>query len=121
MRTYTVTAPVPDYTGEVAGVPLVRGIYEGPLTASALAYFQGAGYSVIPDEDEDLAVEPAHSEEPPPFDPPPGAPSRGASKADWKAFAMNDAPEGLRLTEEQAEALTRDQLAEKFLGKKEDS
>jgi hypothetical protein len=120
MKTYTVTAPVVDYTGVVAGVPLVRGRYEGPLSASALAYFQGAGYSVIPDQAEAGEPEPV-VEEKPPFAAPPGAPARGASKADWKSFAVNDAPEGLRLTEEQAEALTRDQLAEKYLGPKQEA
>jgi hypothetical protein len=118
MKTYTVKSPVLDFTGVVAGVALVQGSYEGPLSLSALAYFQGAGYSVVPDED--LAAEPEPAEEPkPPFDPLPGSPARGASKADWKSFAVNGAPEGLRLTEEQAEALTRDQLAEKYLGPKE--
>lgn len=112
---YIVSAPVRDYTGVVAGVPLVQGEYRGPLSASALAYFQGAGYSVLEETPAPVPVEPELAV----FEPLPGSPTRGASKADWKAFAINDAPEGLRLTDEQAEALTRDQLAEKYLGPKE--
>jgi hypothetical protein len=121
MKTYTVTAPVADYTGEVAGVPLVKGRYHGPLDLAALGYFQGAGYSVIPDEPETPGPDPV-VEEKPKSEPLPGAPGRNASKADWKVFWTTDAaPEGLRLTEEQAETLTRDQLAERALGRpKED-
>lgn len=120
MRTYIVKSPVLDFTGEVAGVPLVKGSYEGPLSLSALAYFQGAGYSVTPNEDQAAEPEPV-LEEKPKFEPLPDSPGRNASKPDWIAFATSGAPEGLRLTEEQAAALTRDQLAEKYLGPKQEA
>ncbi len=119
MNKYIVIAPNPDYTGEVAGVPLVKGRYDGPLSASALAYFQGAGYGVAEVEPAEPAPDPAE-ESKPRFERLPGSPSRAASKHDWVVFASQGAPEGLRITSEQAEALTRDQLAEKYLGPKED-
>ncbi|RGC68426.1 hypothetical protein C5N14_13650 [Micromonospora sp. MW-13] len=105
--TYIVKAPMEGYSGEVAGVHLVKGSYTGGLTPSALAYFQGAGYKV------EQVAEPAPAEE--------GGktPARSASKADWVAFATSEAG-GQRFSAEDAEKLTRDQLAEKYLGPKQD-
>lgn len=40
--------------------------------------------------------------------------TKGSSKADWVAFATDDARGEGRLSAEDAEALTRDELAEKF-------
>ncbi|MFG2059670.1 hypothetical protein ACGFI9_37230 [Micromonospora sp. NPDC048930] len=97
---YTVQAPVKEFTGEVAGVHLVKGSYTGELTPSALAYFQGAGYKV-------------EAEEAPQAEEGGKTPSRSASKADWLKHAVENG-----MTEADAEALTRDQLAEKFLGPK---
>ncbi len=113
MKTYIVLSPVRDFTGDVAGVHLTKGRYEGPLTLAALAYFQQAGYSVTEPESA------------PPVEKPPapdntGAPARNASKADWVAYATHPDREGLRLTDEAADALNRDQLAEKYLGPRGD-
>ncbi len=120
MALITVESPQP-VTEVVCGVPFVEGVAQiDPKIDEqrrALAYFRKAGYTV----DDQPAAEPEPpAEEKQVFEPVPGAPGRGASKADWKTFATDGAPEGLRLTEEQAEALTRDQLAEKYLGPKED-
>lgn len=121
MALITVRAPEP-VTEEICGVPFVKGVAQvNPGVDEqrrALAYFRKAGYAVD-DEPADTEEAPV-VEEKPLFEPLPGSPGRGASKADWKTFATTGAPEGLRLTEEQAEALTRDQLAEKYLGPKED-
>lgn len=48
-------------------------------------------------------------------------PTRGSSKKDWVAFATAEDRGADRLTEDDAEKLTRDELAEKYLGAKEDS
>lgn len=46
---------------------------------------------------------------------PNGTPAKSASKVDWVAYATDEARGELRLTPEDAEALTRDQLAVKYL------
>jgi hypothetical protein len=114
MALITVRAPQP-VTEVVCGVPFAEGVAQVDPAIDghrrALLYFTQAGYS-IEEPVEDVPVEEPKRV----FEPLPGSPSRGASKADWKVFATTGAPEGLQLTEEQAEALTRDQLAEKYLG-----
>lgn len=112
MATYKVTAPE-KVTGEVAGATFVKGVAEVDDTnRAALAYFR---------RHDSYTVEPAPE---PPASPPSSGdgdsskvPSRSASKADWVAHATS--PEG-GMTEAAAEAMTRDQLAEKFLGPKQD-
>lgn len=113
MDLITVRAPQP-VTEIVCGVPFREGVAQVDpgvdADRRALLYFTQAGY----------AIEHPVVDEEPPFEALPGAPGRSASKADWKVFWTTAAPEGLRLTEDQAEALTRDQLAERALGPKED-
>lgn len=46
-------------------------------------------------------------------------PTRSSSKADWVAYATDDARGESKLSKEEAESLTRDQLVEKYLGPKE--
>lgn len=48
-----------------------------------------------------------------------GTPVRSASKADWVAYATDEARGDDRLTPEDADAATRDELAERYLGAKE--
>lgn len=121
MALTTVRAPQP-VTEEICGIPFTRGVAEVDPAIDAqrraLAYFRQAGYVVEPAPADPEPV--AEESKAPVLTQLPGSPGRGASKADWKTFAVSGAPEGLRLTEEQAEALTRDQLAEKYLGPKED-
>lgn len=116
MGLITVRAPQP-VTEEICGIAFTRGVAQADpgvdAQRRALAYFRQAGYVVedaSPGEPEPAPAEPENVK----------APGRSASKTDWVAYATTGAPEGLRLTEEQAEALTRDQLAEKYLGPKED-
>lgn len=45
---------------------------------------------------------------------PEGAPSKSASKSDWVAYATSEDRGDDRLTEEQANELTRDQLVERY-------
>ncbi len=105
---YRISTPVKGYDGVVAGVRFVDGIGESS-TEAGLAYFRRHGYGIT-----EVGDEPATQEEPAP--PVVGPPSRGASKADWVKFATAPAQ---GMTEADAEAMTRDQLAEKYLGSKE--
>lgn len=113
MGTFKVTVPGGRrYTGEVADVAFAHGVATVDDATSegrrALAYFRRkGGYLVEPIED----AEPAPIE---PVDDQPKPPGRSASKADWKAYAVSQG-----MPEADAEAATRDELAEKFLGPKE--
>jgi hypothetical protein len=119
MALFKVTAPTPDFTGEVAGVAFAKSVATVDSGTGqcrrAVAYFRRKGYQ----------VEPVSAEQPDP-EPHPvvdvqqaSPPARSASKADWVAYATSDAG-GKRFAVEDAEKLTRDQLAEKYLGPKED-
>lgn len=46
----------------------------------------------------------------------PNVPKRGASKADWVAYATDARLAGQALSSEEADVLTRDELADHFLG-----
>lgn len=115
MALITVRAPQP-VTEEVCGVPFREGVAQVDPTIDgqrrALQYFRQAGYTV-----EEPPAEPDPIDEEPPA---PVTPGRGMSKAHWVTYATEHAPDGQRLTIDAAEALTRDQLAEKYLGPKED-
>lgn len=69
---YTVTAPVKGFTGDVAGVHLADGRYEGELPPQSLAYFREAGYTVERVDEPDPAPQPDPEADPePPADPAP--------------------------------------------------
>lgn len=57
-------------------------------------------------------ADPAPAEEP--ADTGDKVPAKSASKADWVAYATDDARGDDRLTKEEADALTKEQLAEKY-------
>lgn len=48
-----------------------------------------------------------------------GVPNRSSSKADWVAYATDEARGDDRYTEDEANDATRDELADRFLGPKE--
>lgn len=107
MTTWKISAPVTDYTGEVAGCAFARGRYEGPASTGALNYFRGAGYSV-----EEVTAEPEKPAEPPAPEPtfaedPKVAPAGNASEADWRTHCL-----AIGATEDQVKDLKRDQLKE---------
>ncbi|HXH77310.1 hypothetical protein [Nocardioides sp.] len=62
---------------------------------------------------EDVRAEVAPETVAPPV--PNGTPAKSASKVDWVTYATDEARGEQRLTPEDAEAATRDQLAEKYL------
>lgn len=108
MAKYKVTAPAEEeFTGIVAGVAFAKSVAEvdDKEQAAALAYFRRRGYKV---EKAGAASTAAKDDG--------GAPARSASKADWVAYATST--EG-GMAEAEAEGMTRDQLADKFLGPKE--
>lgn len=72
---HTITAPVPDFTGRVAGVHFADGTAETD-DEGALAYFRRHGYGITtPDQGtaSDNASPPSDSD-PPPSDNPPDSP-----------------------------------------------
>jgi hypothetical protein len=114
---YRISTPVKGYDGVVAGVHFRDGVGETDNEA-VVPYFRRQRYGVEQLVDEPAAQEPKAPigpPSPPVVVPPAGAPDRGATKAAWVKFAT--APEqGMPAAE--AEAMTRDQLADKFLGPK---
>lgn len=90
MPKFNVKTPVKGFSGHVAGVDFANG--EGETDdQNAVAYFHRHGYAVA-EETQDAGKRPAKS----------------ASKADWVAYAVATTD----LTTEDAEAMTRDELAE---------
>lgn len=115
MARFRVTAPS-KITAEVVGVSFVRGVAEVDETANrrALAYFSRHAYRVTRiDGDLPPAEAPAAPEN---DDPPPGTkrPAPSATKAAWVTYAVAQG-----VTAEEADASTRDQLAERFAEPKE--
>ncbi|MFY7069588.1 hypothetical protein ACOQFV_27335 [Nocardiopsis changdeensis] len=103
MTLHKITAPVPGYTGVVAGVALANGVGE-TSDEGVLAYFHRHRYKVE-------AVEQAPEEDGGQGggEQPPARPAKSASKADWLAYAVAQG-----MPEEEAEAATRDQLVERY-------
>ena len=120
---YKITTPTPGYTGEVAGVAFAKGIAtiddSDERQRRALAYFRRKAYVVeAVDVDEAPAapaVEPTTETPAPPAE----RPNRGDSKVTWITYVTSDAAGDKRLDPAEAEAKTRDQLAEHVLGPKE--
>lgn len=104
MGRYRIHAPVAGHSGVVAGVGFHDGVGEvDDPGRGALSYFAGAGYRIERlggDVDEgDVDEGPVK------------LPSRGASKAIWVEVAVEAGVDQV-----EAEAMTRDQLAERFHG-----
>lgn len=52
MQTFTVLTPRPDYSGDSAGVVFASGRADVPGdNVAALAYFRGAGYTIVPQDE----------------------------------------------------------------------
>lgn len=106
MTLINIQAPQP-VTEKVVGISFVDGKAQVDSATAhgrrALAYFRRRGYII----ETSAPTEPAE------------APSRGASKTDWIAYVTSEAADAKRLSTEQADALTRDQLADHVLGPKE--
>lgn len=97
---FDVRTPVPDHTGSVGGVDFIRGaaLVDGDVHGSELSYFRNSGYTVtaaVPHE----PAEPATS----------AVPKKGASVTAWREYAISAG-----MPEEEANAMSRDQLAEHF-------
>lgn len=96
MTRIKVNSPVKDFTGTVVGVDFLKGVGEVDTVeqTSAVHYFRRHGYGVP----EYGTAE--HSDK---------APAKSASKADWVAYAIAQGVDA-----DEAEASTRDALAERF-------
>jgi hypothetical protein len=114
MAKYRITAPVVDFTGVSVGVNFTKGVAEIDVPeddrqhpmSRALAYFRAQGYGVEELDTVEDVPEPVEDEPKPP-------PARSASKADWVAYATSQGMDA-----DEADKLTRDQLAERFLDSK---
>ncbi len=108
-----ITAPRP-VTAKVVGVAFVDGVatVDEVQHRAAVAYFRRRGGYVVQAVDEPQPSEAPAVEETPPA---PEPPTRSATKAEWKAYAISQG-----IAEADAEVMTRDQLAEKYLGPKGD-
>lgn len=120
MAKFRITTPVVGFTGISAGVNFTNGVAELDIpedrpedqlryNARSLAYFRSQGYGV--EELDEQAPDPEPSSEPNDSDKPP---ARSASKADWVTYAITQGVDA-----DEADKLTRDQLAERFLDTKE--
>lgn len=113
-KRFEIAAPAAGFTGESAGVAFAKGKATVEVTTPelrrAVAYFRQNGYVVV-DLDELEAASEADPAEEETADPPP---TRSATKAEWKAYALVRG-----VDEAEAEKTTRDDLAERFLGPKE--
>lgn len=109
MAKFTVTAPQP-VTAKVCGVAFADGkaTVDSETHRAALGYFRRRGYTV-----EEISAAPAASVEETPERP--DAPSRAGSTEAWRTWAIEHGG----MTDEEAAALSRDELAEKYLGPKE--
>ncbi|MGW4467478.1 hypothetical protein [Micromonospora sp. NPDC004704] len=124
IRYFEIRSPRPDFTGRIGGVSFADGVArvsfdderDGGLAVadehrvqvgrSAVLFAQRRpGYTVT---EVDQAGNPLPTEDTP------AKPSRSASKADWRAYAIEQG-----MPEADAEATTRDDLAVKYLGPKE--
>lgn len=116
---FRITAPVPGFCGEVAGMDFVDGVAEGEPTQSALSYFRRRGYRVVegdaqqpdpsPEGDIQGDIQGDAEGDVGGGDRAGKMPARSASKAAWRAYAV-----ARGMSPDDADAATRDQLAELF-------
>jgi|SRR5882724_6847046 len=105
MTTHTVYAPEPEAKGELGRVMFHNGTatMDSDQHAAELRYCKGAGYTIDPPwpTEEEEAVTPV-----------PEIPNRSASAAAWRGFAVSQGG----MSREDAESLSRDDLAAHFTG-----
>src|SRR5882724_7975890 len=105
MHTHTVYAPDPEANGEVARGKCqnVTATMDSDQHAAELRYCKGAGYTIDPPwpTQEEEAVAPV-----------PEIRNRSASAAAWRGFAVSQGG----MSREDAESLSRDDLAAHFTG-----
>ncbi|MES2211208.1 MAG: hypothetical protein V4515_13670 [Chloroflexota bacterium] len=112
MALVKVTTPVPDYSGSVGGVHFADGqaLVDDEAHEAELGYFRRSGYTV-----EDAATA-AHLVDDEPKESAPMPAKNGSTEA-WRGWAVEHG--GMSVDE--ADALTRDQLVERFADSEENS
>ncbi len=107
MAKFQVKTPVPDYSGTLGGIQFHNGtaIVDEDTHPAELAYCQ-AKYVVEPYDGSEPAAAEAEAAA---GEAASAMPRKSASKADWVAYATANG-----MTAEEAEAFSRDQLAELF-------
>jgi hypothetical protein len=113
MAKFLVKTPVPGYSGTLGGVQFHDGrtVIDEDLHPAELAYCRGK-YVVEPFD----GTEPAAAEAQDARGDASAMPRKSASKGDWVAYATAHG-----MTAEEAEAFSRDQLAELFKPKTEEN
>jgi hypothetical protein len=113
MALVKVSTPVPDYSGSVGGVHFANGqaLVDDEAHAAEVGYFRRSGYTV-----ED-AAEAAPAVEDDPEEPPAPKPAKNATTEAWRGWAVEHG--GMPV--EEADALSRDQLVERFADFEENS
>lgn len=116
---YDVKTPVSDFTGVVGSVGFAMGhaLVDSETHPAELAYFQSAGYHVSPVGEAEATAEPDAEPEPDAnaTEPPAGdadvvdKPRRSGSTEAWRAYAQSQG-----MSADEAGALSRDQLAERY-------
>lgn len=110
MTKHIVATPAPGHTGQVGGVHFQDGVAEIDDTthAAELAYMRGAGYDVrevvaesSAPEDEPELSEPVESDA--------AKPKKTAAVGEWRVYATTQG-----MSAEDADALTKNQLVERF-------
>lgn len=126
MATLRVRTPVPDYSGSVGAVHFSggQGLADTELHAAEIAYFHARGYVVeeFVEEPEDkpepaAELEPEGDADEDVEDAPVPPPAKNAATAAWQTWAVEHGG----LSEEDAAAMTRDQLVERFANSEENA
>jgi hypothetical protein len=107
-----VTTPVPDYSGSVGGVHFAGGVgYADPdQHESELDYFRTRGYTVHDDDEPAAEVEEPSDVDEVVVEQPEPRPAGNASTETWRTWAVDHGG----MSAEEAGALSRDQLVERF-------
>lgn len=125
-----IYAPNPAFAGKAAGITFTSGratVDPRELPAASLAYFRRHGYSIVedrpakrssrPDDAQPgVQVAPGIQGDATPIPPAAEVPSRSASKAIWVAYATEHG-----LDAQAAEAMSRNELADRFNPKAPDA
>lgn len=128
MAKVKVATPVPGYTGSVGGVHFANGeaLVDEDTHAAELGYFRASGYFVADDAEaaevppvgvDEEAVDDAADSGDEADDDAVRTPAKNAKAATWRAWAVEHGG----MSAEEAGALSRDQLVERFAEAEENS
>lgn len=113
MSRYIVRTPAPGHTGNVGAVHFQDGVAEvnDETHAAELAYMHHAGYHIRPADEAETEVDETAAAE---VDSAAAKPKKTAPVGDWRVYATTQG-----LSAEEADALTKNQLVERFADEEE--